>query len=91
MGFVVGWLVEYEVKTKEVFMATLPPSAFATRPRRLLDQVRPGQLVWAPLRRQRIQGIVLDVYRREAGRSGFVEETCGAGDLCGRQLLSRTS
>jgi len=29
--------------------------------------VRPSQLVWAPLRRQRVQGIVLDLYRREAG------------------------
>ena len=27
----------------------------------------------------------------KAGLSGFVEETCNAGDLCGRQLLSRTA
>jgi hypothetical protein len=26
-----------------------------------------------------------------AGLSGLVEEACGAGDLCGRQLLSRTA
>jgi primosomal protein N' (replication factor Y) len=50
--------------------ATIPGAepVFTYRvPARLHALVRPGQLVWAPLRRQRVQGIVLDVYRREAG------------------------
>src|SRR5688500_15068654 len=34
-------------------------------PARLRALVRPGQLVWAPLRRQRVQGIILDLYRQE--------------------------
>jgi len=37
-----------------VFTYRVPPSLRAL--------VRPGQLVWAPLRRQRVQGIVLDLY-----------------------------
>jgi len=32
-------------------------------PPRLHPLARPGQLVWAPLRRQRVQGIILDLYR----------------------------
>jgi hypothetical protein len=28
--------------------------------------LQPGQLVWAPLRRQRVQGIVVDLYDWEA-------------------------
>jgi primosomal protein N' (replication factor Y) (superfamily II helicase) len=37
-----------------VFTYRVPPSLRAL--------VRPGQLVWAPLRRQRVQGIILDLY-----------------------------
>ena len=51
-------------------------------PPRLHASVRPGQLVWAPLRRQRVQGIVLDLYRREAG--GWVLED-GSPDGSERQ------
>ncbi|HEX9440886.1 MAG TPA: hypothetical protein VF909_14465, partial [Roseiflexaceae bacterium] len=32
-------------------------------PPRLHPLARLGQLVWAPLRRQRVQGIILDLYR----------------------------
>ncbi|HEY3230471.1 MAG TPA: primosomal protein N' [Roseiflexaceae bacterium] len=32
-------------------------------PPRLHQLARPGQLVWAPLRRQRVQGIILNLYR----------------------------
>src|SRR5437868_15421781 len=41
-------------------------------PARLRALVRPGQLVWAPLRRQRVQGIILDLYRQQDG--GWVLE-----------------
>jgi primosomal protein N' (replication factor Y) (superfamily II helicase) len=37
-----------------VFTYRVPPGLRAA--------VRPGQLVWAPLRRQRVQGIILDLY-----------------------------
>jgi primosomal protein N' (replication factor Y) len=33
-------------------------------PKRLHALARPGQLVWAPLRRQRVQGIILDLFRQ---------------------------
>ena len=32
-------------------------------PLRLRALARAGQLVWAPLRRQRVQGIILDLYQ----------------------------
>lgn len=32
-------------------------------PLRLQARIRAGQLVWAPLRRQRVQGIIVDLYR----------------------------
>src|SRR4051812_39489199 len=35
-------------------------------PPRLHALARPGQLVWAPLRRQRVQGIILDLYHASA-------------------------
>jgi primosomal protein N' (replication factor Y) (superfamily II helicase) len=51
--------------------ATIPgtDAVFTYRiPKRLHALTRPGQLVWAPLRRQRVQGIILDLYRQnEAG------------------------
>src|SRR5262245_49716898 len=51
--------------------ATIPgtDAVFTYRiPQRLHALARPGQLVWAPLRRQRVQGIILDLYRQnEAG------------------------
>ena len=51
--------------------ATIPgtDAVFTYRvPKRLHALARPGQLVWAPLRRQRVQGIILDLYRQnEAG------------------------
>ncbi|MCG8348903.1 MAG: hypothetical protein MI924_14115, partial [Chloroflexales bacterium] len=34
-------------------------------PARLRGLAQPGQLVWAPLRRQRVQGVILSVYRPE--------------------------
>ena len=40
-----------------VFTYRIPP--------RLRTLVRPGQLVWAPLRRRRVQGIILGLYRWE--------------------------
>jgi primosomal protein N' (replication factor Y) len=55
--------------------ATIPGAepVFTYRvPKRLHAVVGPGQLVWAPLRRQRVQGIILDMYRHEAG--GWVVE-----------------
>ncbi len=33
-------------------------------PKRLHALARPGQLVWAPLRSQRVQGVILDLYRQ---------------------------
>lgn len=36
-------------------------------PARLRTAVRPGQLVWVPLRRQQVQGIVIDVYGASNG------------------------
>src|SRR5262245_2585584 len=36
-------------------------------PPRLRALARTGQLVWAPLRRQRVQGIILDLYSSPRG------------------------
>src|SRR5215212_9730574 len=54
--------------------ATIPGAnpVFTYRvPVRLHALVRLGQLVWAPLRRQRVQGIILDLYRQRE-RGGWV-------------------
>src|SRR5215470_8910439 len=49
-------------------------------PARLHALVRPGQLVWAPLRRQRVQGIVLELYRQQESGDWVIEgEELGAG------------
>jgi primosomal protein N' (replication factor Y) len=42
-------------------------------PARLRALVRPGQLVWAPLRRQRVQGIILDLYRQQESGDWVLE------------------
>ncbi|HWQ13200.1 MAG TPA: DEAD/DEAH box helicase, partial [Roseiflexaceae bacterium] len=42
-----------------IFTYRVPPG--------LRAMVRPGQLVWAPLRRQRVQGVILDLYRGPEG------------------------
>ena len=50
-------------------------------PARLHALVRPGQLVWAPLRRQRVQGIILDLYRQQDGGSWVLEGDAANADL----------
>lgn len=56
--------------------ATIPGAepVFTYRvPQRLHAFARPGQLVWAPLRRQRVQGVILDMYRQDAGGAWVLE------------------
>jgi primosomal protein N' (replication factor Y) (superfamily II helicase) len=50
-------------------------------PARLRALVRPGQLVWAPLRRQRVQGIILDLYRQQEGGGWLLEGDAADADL----------
>ncbi|MBK9942455.1 MAG: primosomal protein N' [Kouleothrix sp.] len=62
--------------------ATIPGAepVFTYRvPARLHAFARAGQLVWAPLRRQRVQGIILDLYRQgEDGTWAFAGGLPGA-------------
>jgi primosomal protein N' (replication factor Y) (superfamily II helicase) len=56
--------------------ATIPgaDAIFTYRvPARLGALARPGQLVWAPLRRQRVQGVILELYRQEEGGGWLLE------------------
>ncbi|HEU5098140.1 MAG TPA: hypothetical protein VFU22_03780, partial [Roseiflexaceae bacterium] len=50
-------------------------------PARLRALVRPGQLVWAPLRRQRVQGIILDLYRQQESGDWLLEGESATTDL----------
>lgn len=50
-----------DVAVNAVIAGTDPVFTYRV-PAHLHAFVRPGQLVWAPLRRQRVQGIVLDLY-----------------------------
>ncbi len=64
--------------------ATIPGSnpVFTYRvPARLHALVRPGQLVWAPLRRQRVQGIILDLYRQQESGGWVLEGDAANFDL----------
>ncbi|MEO7911228.1 MAG: primosomal protein N', partial [Roseiflexaceae bacterium] len=64
--------------------ATIPGAnpVFTYRvPARLHALVRPGQLVWAPLRRQRVQGIILDLYRQQEGGGWLLEGDPASADL----------
>ena len=64
--------------------ATIPGAnpVFTYRvPARLHALVRPGQLVWAPLRRQRVQGIILDLYRQQEGGGWVLEGDPSSADL----------
>ena len=64
--------------------ATIPGTSpvFTYRvPARLHALVRPGQLVWAPLRRQRVQGIILDLYRQQDGGDWVLEGDAANADL----------
>src|SRR5690349_11106487 len=63
--------------------ATIPgaDAVFTYRvPKRLHALARPGQLVWAPLRTQRVQGIILDLYRLSEDGSWLLE-----GDQAGHE------
>jgi primosomal protein N' (replication factor Y) len=55
-----------------VFTYRVPPGLRAL--------VRPGQLVWAPLRRQRVQGVILDLYDG-AGPPEFLTEPDAPRDI----------
>jgi primosomal protein N' (replication factor Y) len=50
-------------------------------PARLHALVRPGQLVWAPLRRQRVQGVILDLYRQQQSGEWMLEGDGSDADL----------
>ena len=43
-------------------------------PPRLRTAIRPGRLVWVPLRRKRVQGVVLETYTQEGGSYREIED-----------------
>ncbi|KAB8142747.1 primosomal protein N' [Chloroflexia bacterium SDU3-3] len=43
-------------------------------PARLRQHIRPGRLVWVPLRRKRVQGVVLDTYPNDEGGGAAYRE-----------------
>lgn len=71
--------------------ATIPGTepVFTYRvPQRLHAFARAGQLVWAPLRRQRVQGVIIDLYRQEAD-GAWVLASDGNGTAERPSLLDR--
>lgn len=49
-------------------------------PVRLRGLVQPGQFVWVPLRRQRVQGVVLDVYEQTPRLNGPLRDIADLAD-----------
>jgi len=73
-----------ELLAEVAVRATIPGAnpVFTYRvPARLRALVRPGQLVWAPLRRQRVQGIILDLYRGQENGGWVLEGDPANADL----------
>ncbi len=57
-----------DVAVRAAFAGADPVFTYRVPPR-LRTLVQPGQLVWAPLRRQRVQGVILDLYEDGAAEA----------------------